>query len=128
VIHVVLGIIQRDDKVLMAKRPAHKPYPNYWEFPGGKVEQTESPTDALQRELKEELNIKVMTTKAWLQYQHAYSQDIFLLDVYQVLHFLDEPIAQENQLINWVSLSDIKQLSVLAGNQLIIEQLIKESR
>ncbi|MEE1878231.1 (deoxy)nucleoside triphosphate pyrophosphohydrolase [Altererythrobacter litoralis] len=44
---------------LMHRRPLHKHHGGLWEFPGGKVESTESPVEALARELHEELGIAV---------------------------------------------------------------------
>ena len=54
---VVAAIIERDDKILLAQRPAHADQPGMWEFAGGKVEAGETQPEALIRELREELGI-----------------------------------------------------------------------
>lgn len=51
------ALIDRDGRVLLAQRPMNKPMGGLWEFPGGKVENHETPEAALIRELKEELDI-----------------------------------------------------------------------
>jgi len=51
--------IDRDGRVLLARRPADKVHGGLWEFPGGKLEPGETPESALVRELKEELTIDV---------------------------------------------------------------------
>lgn len=56
---VVAGIIVRDGKILVTQRPPVGSAANLWEFPGGKVEADESQGTALQRELLEELNVRV---------------------------------------------------------------------
>ena len=58
---VSVGLIQRknNNAFLITKRPAHVPYANMWEFPGGKVKELEDPRDGLSRECMEECNIKV---------------------------------------------------------------------
>lgn len=58
-LHVVAGVIIDQQRVLVTRRSAHKADGGKWEFPGGKVETNESHSDALARELREELNIPV---------------------------------------------------------------------
>jgi 8-oxo-dGTP diphosphatase len=59
VIHVVGAVIVHLGKVLACRRAPHKINPGLWEFPGGKVEKTESSREALERELLEELGVWV---------------------------------------------------------------------
>lgn len=54
---VVAALIVCGDKVLICQRTRHQPFPLKWEFPGGKIEPKEQPTEALYRELEEELGI-----------------------------------------------------------------------
>ncbi len=53
------ALVDADGRVLLARRPAGKPHPDLWEFPGGKMEPGETPEAALVRELAEELDINV---------------------------------------------------------------------
>lgn len=57
IINVTAAIIERDGKFLIAKRKKGKHLENKWEFPGGKIEQKETPEECLARELKEEFGI-----------------------------------------------------------------------
>src|SRR5215216_7514028 len=53
------ALVDADGRVLIAERPAGKPMAGLWEFPGGKVEEGETPEDAVIRELYEELGVTV---------------------------------------------------------------------
>lgn len=55
---VAVALVDRDGRVLLQQRSAHRSMPGLWEFPGGKVEPGELPEAALMRELKEELGIE----------------------------------------------------------------------
>ena len=122
--HVVVGIIRNSlGEILIAERPKNKYKGGLWEFPGGKVEATESAFQALQRELKEELNIHVMAAESWLQFQHDYSDRIVYLDVWQVTEFSGTPQSAEGQLIRWVSVNDLHQFQFPEGNHLILQSM-----
>ncbi len=66
-ITVTASILVHEGKVLIAKRSATDKLPNKWEFPGGKLEENESPEECLKRELEEELGI-VTSVGAYLGY------------------------------------------------------------
>jgi 8-oxo-dGTP diphosphatase len=74
VTHAAVGVIQRDDGfVLLGERPIGKPWAGYWEFPGGKIEENETPECALNRELQEELGISVISSYRWLTRSFDYA-------------------------------------------------------
>ena len=56
---VCAAVICHQGKVLLTKRPDDKLLGGYWEFPGGKIDENESPHFALKRELREELDIEI---------------------------------------------------------------------
>ena len=53
------ALIDQDKRVLIAQRPPGKPMAGLWEFPGGKIEEGETPEDTVIREMLEELSVKV---------------------------------------------------------------------
>ncbi len=62
-LHVVGAILLKGDRILVARRAPHKSAPGFWEFPGGKVESGESPAQALEREIREELGLRIKSLK-----------------------------------------------------------------
>lgn len=124
--HVAVGvIINSEGDVLIAERPRHTYKGGLWEFPGGKVEPFESVRAALDRELKEEINIDVIAAEPWLIVEYDYHDRKVLLDTWRVLDYSGEPCGNEGQLIRWVPLSMLTQFQFPDGNRLIIENLIK---
>ncbi len=55
---VTAGILRKDGRILICRRPAGKRLAGVWEFPGGKMEPGETPEECLKRELREELGFE----------------------------------------------------------------------
>lgn len=71
-IPVVVAILLNRRRVFMVKRARTKPLPGQWEFPGGKVEVGETPVEALRRELREEMNLRIGRFSLFGAYSHVY--------------------------------------------------------
>jgi 8-oxo-dGTP diphosphatase len=99
---VAAAVIERPDGTfLLACRPEGKPYPGYWEFPGGKVEPGEDPREALVRELKEELGIGVREATPWITRVYAYTHATVRLHFFRVTAWDGDPQPLEDQAIAW---------------------------
>lgn len=103
-----IALIDGDDRVLLAQRPAGKDMAGLWEFPGGKVNAHETPEQALIREMKEELNITVATCdlQPLTFASHAYEKFHLFMPLYVCRVWQGEPHPQEDQQIEWVRLKD----------------------
>ncbi|GDY28262.1 DNA mismatch repair protein MutT [Agarivorans sp. Toyoura001] len=72
-IKVTCGIIFNDEgQVFICRRKPEKPMGGYWEFPGGKVEESESYEECLKRELLEELDMDVLVKEHFMTVLHNY--------------------------------------------------------
>ena len=70
---VAVGVLVRGDgAVLLGRRPPGKPYAGYWEFPGGKIEDGETVEQALARELREELDLRIAPSLPWVVTEYDY--------------------------------------------------------
>ena len=99
---VAAAVIERPDgEFLLACRPEGKPYPGYWEFPGGKIEPGEDARAALDRELEEELGIRVREATPWITRVYAYTHATVRLHFFRVTAWDGEPQPLEDQAIAW---------------------------
>jgi 8-oxo-dGTP diphosphatase len=101
---VACALIDADGRVLLSKRPEGKSLAGLWEFPGGKLEQGETPEECLVRELHEELGIIVKTAcLAPLTFaSHGYEKFHLFMPLYVCRRFEGAPIGREGQEIKWV--------------------------
>lgn len=123
IIKVAVGVIKRKDLYFMTKRLDHVHQGGKWEFPGGKVEANELPAKALNRELKEEVNIDVNTSMHLITINHDYGDKEVSLEVYLVEDFNSEPKALEGQEEGWFTFKELLVLDLPAANKEILEVL-----
>jgi 8-oxo-dGTP diphosphatase len=110
-IDVAVGVLMRaNGDVLLAQRPAGKPYAGYWEFPGGKVEPGESILSALQREFVEELGIRILSAEPWCGVAHVYPHAYVRLHFYISREWDGEPQSLEGQAFAWQGCLSVKPL------------------
>lgn len=122
-LHVAVGVIIRDNQVLLSLRSKQQHQGGKWEFPGGKVEAGETVYNALARELKEELAIEVVSAEPFMQQAFSYPERNVLLDIYLVTEFTGQAQGLEGQPLQWASFAQLSQLNFPDANQPIVEKL-----
>ncbi len=123
-LHVAVGVIRNDlGEVLIALRDKNQHQGGLWEFPGGKVELGESLSDALYREIQEELDLEVLSSSPLLKVEYDYGDKRVLLDVCLVESFQGKAKGKEGQPIRWVSFKKLGNYEFPQGNQEIIRFL-----
>lgn len=120
-ITVVAAIIRGEDgRICLSKRPDHKHQGGRWEFPGGKVEAGERLSEALARELHEELSMEDAISSPFMTIAHQYP------DLHVTLHFRDVsawrglPVGREGQQVEWFAVDELPGLTFPAANQPVV--------
>jgi 8-oxo-dGTP diphosphatase len=134
--HAAVGVIQHPNGlVLLAERPLGKAWAGYWEFPGGKIEENETPERALKRELQEELGITVTSYYPWLTRSFDYPakydaagkleapEKTVKLHFFIVTAWIGEPSGLENQAISWQYPEKVAVSPMLPANAPILKAL-----
>ena len=120
---VAAAVIERPGEFLLAQRPAGKPYPGYWEFPGGKIEAGEDVRAALARELKEELDIVITESSPWITRVYAYTHATVRLHFFRVTAWKGEPRPLEDQAIRWQRVGATDVSPMLPANAPVLAAL-----
>ncbi|MFQ5683855.1 MAG: (deoxy)nucleoside triphosphate pyrophosphohydrolase [Candidatus Binatia bacterium] len=124
-IEVVAGLIYRENHLLACQRRKGGAFPLKWEFPGGKVEPGETYLGALQRELKEELEIEVLSATEVFRYKHSYSNQMEVdLLFFRVNHYQGAVANRVFHQLLWVAPRELKDLDFLEGDRPLIEKLV----
>lgn len=121
-IPVVCALIEREGRLLLAQRPAHKHLPLKWEFPGGKVELGEDPAAAIIREIREELGCEIVVTHILPAFVHDYKTAIIEMIpfVCTLTPTSPSPRALEHVSIVWVKPEELSHYDLAAADLPVI--------
>ncbi|MGS2723646.1 8-oxo-dGTP diphosphatase MutT [Porticoccus sp. GXU_MW_L64] len=129
-IHVVAAVIHGDccgrpGEIFIAKRPDNVHKGGLWEFPGGKVDEGETPRQALLRELQEELGIQTTACQRLVETHHDYPDKQIHLEFWDVTDFDGEPHGAEGQPVKWVKPGELGDYPFPEANQALVNHLIE---
>lgn len=121
-VHVAVGVIIRDGRVLIARRPEHAHQGGLLEFPGGKVEPGETVQQALVREIAEETGLKLIESalQPVIGVRHDYGDKRVFLDVWSTDAATGEASGCEGQPVQWLLPQDLRDADFPAANRPII--------
>jgi 8-oxo-dGTP diphosphatase len=120
---VTAAIMRRQDRVLITQRPADKPHGGLWELPGGKLDGGESPRQALQRELREELDIEVAVGDIFEVIYHRYDWGAVLILVFECQHLSGTLRHLEVTDHRWIRPEESDNYQLLPADQPIFDKL-----
>jgi 8-oxo-dGTP diphosphatase len=124
-IEVVAAIIEREGRILICQRRRAARFPLKWEFPGGKVEEGETPQAALQRELLEELGAKFTVGEELYKTEYKYreSNTPFALRFFAVASAQQELKSSSFEQMFWARPEELPAYDFLEANRELIGKL-----
>ena len=123
IIQVTAGIIRKNGKILIAKRPNHGNGGKY-EFPGGKLEPGETLEDCLKRELNEEFGIDSKVGSFFSRSSFEYGEKFYCLYAYFVDEILGEPKLTVHDEIKWITYKNLKDYEFMPADIPIVVELL----
>ena len=124
-INVVAGIIINQNKILIGKRKDKDIGGGKWEFPGGKIEVGETNSEALERELYEELGISVKIGKELMNYEHMFKTTIYNISFMEIIDYDGEIRNNAHSEIKWVKFSNLLKYDFISGDDRFIQSFLK---
>lgn len=100
-IRVVAAIIEKDNKILIARRLKGE-FAGLWEFPGGKYEENETGEEAIKREIEEEFDIEIDVNRYLCTIEHQYDSFYLVMDCYMCTMITDNMILHDHSDIRWI--------------------------
>ena len=122
VIKVVAAVIRRDGKVFATQR-RYGDYRDWWEFPGGKVEEGETPEEALVREIHEELDADITVDEYITTVEYDYPDFHLSMDCYWCSLKTEHLALLEHEAAKWLSIDDLDQVNWLPADVLAVNAI-----
>lgn len=123
-IAVAVGVLgDGRGRVLLAQRGQGSDFAGTWEFPGGKVGATETPQQALLRELWEELRVEAVACAPLLRIPWRYPHQRVCLHVFQVTDYRGEPRGAEGQALRWLPIPELDRREMPPADRPILAAL-----
>ncbi|HEU5256250.1 MAG TPA: (deoxy)nucleoside triphosphate pyrophosphohydrolase [Vicinamibacterales bacterium] len=119
---VVAAVIEREGRFLVTRRQHGVHLAGFWEFPGGKVADGESHTEALCREMHEELDVNIVMQDLVLETSHEYTDRVVTLFFYRC-DVIGTPTPMIGQEMNWVARDALSSLNFPPADDELIRRL-----
>jgi len=121
---VAAGILcDAQGRVLIAERLGVGPFHGMWEFPGGKIGADETASEALSRELAEEIGVEVTACQSFMNLRHEYDDRVVTIEFFVVSQWKREPIGLEGQALRWVAKERLNATDLLPADMPVVAAL-----
>lgn len=124
-IYVVGAVIVESGKIFCAQRGKDKSLPEMWEFPGGKIEEDETPEEALKREILEEMQCEIEVGKMLEHTIYEYDFGIVHLTTYYSRIISGKPVLTEHIQAKWLEPKELHTLEWAPADIPAIDKLAK---
>ena len=124
-VRVVAAVIRKDDKIFATQR-GYGEFKDGWEFPGGKIEDGETPEQALAREIKEELDTEIQVGKLIETIEYDYPKFHLSMDCFWCEIMQGGLELKEHEAARWLSKEELYSVDWLPADVGVIEKIKKE--
>ena len=124
-VRVVAAVIRKDDKIFATQR-GYGEFKDGWEFPGGKIEEGETPEQALAREIKEELDTEIQVGKLIDTIEYDYPKFHLSMDCFWCEIMQGGLELKEHEAARWLSKEELYGVDWLPADVGVVEKIKKE--
>ena len=124
-VRVVAAVIRKDDKIFATQR-GYGEFKDGWEFPGGKIEDGETPEQALAREIKEELDTEIQVGKLIETIEYDYPKFHLSMDCFWCEIMQGGLELKEHEAARWLSKEELYSVDWLPADVGVVEKIKKE--
>ena len=125
-IRVVAAIIEKDGQIFATQR-GYGDYKDWWEFPGGKIEEGETPEQALKREIREELDTEIEVGEHLITVEYDYPKFHLVMDCFMCSVVRGHLTLLEHEAARWLPADNMWQVKWLESDIKVLEAIEKRT-
>ena len=122
-LRVVAAIIEKDDRILIAQRLKGE-FAGLWEFPGGKIEEGETPEKALVREIEEEFDTELNVNNLLTTVEHQYDTFYLIMDCFICSIKSGDLVLHDHMAYKWIN-PNVEDIDWVPADIKVINEYIK---
>lgn len=124
-VEVVAAVIRKGDRIFATQR-GYGDFKDWWEFPGGKMEEGETPEEALRREIREELDSEILIGKFLKTVEWDYPTFHLTLHCYMCSLLTEAPHLNEHEAAKWLGAEELDSVCWLPADNDLLPLIAKE--
>ena len=124
---VAAAVIREGNRVFATQR-GYGPYKDGWEFPGGKIEPGETATEALKREIREELDTEIEVGDCLTSVEYDYPEFHLSMECFWAKVLSGDLILREHEAARWLSAEEMDCVDWLPADRILIDPIQKRLR
>ena len=124
-VEVVAAVIRKGDRIFATQR-GYGDFKDWWEFPGGKMEEGETPEEALRREIREELDSEILIGKFLKTVEWDYPSFHLTLHCYMCSLLTEAPHLNEHEAAKWLGADELDSVCWLPADNDLLPLIAKE--
>lgn len=123
-IKVAAAVIVKEGRIFATQR-GYGEFKGKWEFPGGKIEREETPQEALEREIREELGIQIEVGKQIAKVEYDYPHFHLSMECFVCSIRFETIVLMEHEAAKWLTKEELRSVDWLPADVEVVEQILQ---